>query len=119
MSRSTEQAPSHFPHWVALGSLVFVLWLFFSNTVPALREQQELQAHASELRQLKADYDAAIQQARLQAGPNAHLDLQALLVAIDQRNLTPLELCTLWPEPKPSPRQAPIGDGEPPAPVSR
>lgn len=98
MSRSTAEAPSHFPHWVALGSLVFVLWLFCSNTVPALREQQELRAVGSELHKLRADYDAAIQEARLGLGPNAHYDLQALLVAIDQKNLTPLDLCTLWPE---------------------
>jgi hypothetical protein len=98
MSRTTPEAPSHFPHWVALGSLAFVLWLFFGNTVPALRESQELRAHAEELKSLKASYDAAIQEARLGVGPNAHYDLQALLVAIDQRGYTPLELCVAYPD---------------------
>ena len=98
MSRTTAEAPSHFPHWVALGSLAFVLWLFFGNTVPALRERQELLAHAESLAALRADYDAAIQEARLGVGPNAHYDLQALLVAIDQRGYTPLELCAAYPE---------------------
>lgn len=98
MSRTNAEAPSHFPHWVALGSLAFVLWLFFANTVPALRERQELLDHASSLRDLRASYDAAIQEARLGVGPNAHYDLQALLVAIDQRGFTPVELCIAYPE---------------------
>jgi hypothetical protein len=83
---------------VALGSLAFVLWLFFTNTVPALHENEALDQHERELAKLRADYDAAIQEARLGTGPNAHFDLQALLVAIDQRNLTPAELCMLHPE---------------------
>lgn len=98
MSRTTAEAPSHFPHWVALGSLAFVLWLFFGNTVPALRERQELRQHAESLAELKASYDAAIREARLGVGPNAHYDLQALLVAIDQHGYTPLELCLAYPE---------------------
>jgi hypothetical protein len=110
MSRSTAEAPSHFPHWVALGSLVFVLWLFFSNTVPALREQHELRALGGELQKLRTDYDAAIQEARLGLGPNAHYDLQALLVAIDQKNMTPLDLCTLWPEQPRTPSASDPGD---------
>src|SRR5262245_28436062 len=98
MSRTNPEAPSHYPHWVALGSLAFVLWLFFGNTVPALRERQELRDHAQALARLKASYDAAIEEARLGVGPNAHYDLQALLVAIDQRGYTPLELCVAYPE---------------------
>jgi hypothetical protein len=58
--------------------------------------------------QLRKDYDAAIQEARLGVGPNAHFDLQALLVAIDQHDLTPLELCLLHPE-----RQVSLPVGEP------
>ncbi len=120
MSRSPTEAPSHFPHWVALGSLAFVLWLFFSNTVPALHENEALAQHESELKKLKVDYDAAIQEARLGVGPNAHFDLQALLVAIDQRNLTPVELCMLHPErpkgPVPQPSE-PEPDADPDAPA--
>jgi hypothetical protein len=98
MSHPTTEAPSRFPHWVALGSLALVLWLFFGHTVPALREQQILRDHATTLAQLRADYDGAITQARLGIGPNAHFDLQALLVAIDQRGYTPFELCAAYPE---------------------
>ena len=95
---------SRFPHWVALGSLAFVLWLFFGNTVPALRERQELQQYADELVTLRATYDAAIQEARLGIGPSSHYDLQALLVAIDQHGFTPLELCAAYPEPRAVPQ---------------
>ena len=98
MSRTNAEAPSHFPHWVALGSLAFVLWLFFSNTVPAFRERSELNALGKDLAGLKTRYDAAIQEARLGLGPNAHFDLQALLVAIDQKGFTPAELCLAYPE---------------------
>jgi hypothetical protein len=97
MSRNPE-APSSFPHWVALGSLALVLWLFFRHTVPALHEKQELQDYKSTLTKLRADYDTAIREARLGVGPNAHFDLQALLVAIDQRGFTPFELCATYPE---------------------
>jgi hypothetical protein len=111
MSRPHSEAPSHFPHWVALGSLAFVLWLFFGNTVPALRERAELRNHAEALAQLKASYDAAIQEARLGVGPNAHYDLQALLVAIDQRGYTPLELCVAYPETRASGTGSGTGTG--------
>jgi hypothetical protein len=97
MSR-TPEAPSRFPWWVAAGSLAFALWLFFGNTVPAVRERQELHAHADELRELRDSYDRAIQEARLGVGPNAHYDLQALLVAIDRCGFTPHELCAAYPE---------------------
>ncbi len=98
MSRSIPADESRFPWWVALGSLAFVLWLFFGNTVPALRERQQLQQYADELADLRATYDAAIQESRLGVGPNAHYDLQALLVAIDQHGFTPFELCASYPE---------------------
>lgn len=98
MSRTTAEAPSHFPHWVALGSLAFVLWTYFGNTVPALQEQADLRNYATDLQSLKARYDALIQEARLGVGPNAHYDLQALLVAIDQKGFTPLELALHHPE---------------------
>jgi hypothetical protein len=98
MTRTNVEAPSRFPHWVAAGSLAFALWLFFGNTVPAVHEREELRAHANELARLRASYDAAIQEARLGVGPNAHYDLQALLVAIDQSGFTPLELCAAYPE---------------------
>lgn len=120
MSRTTAEAPSHFPHWVALGSLAFVLWLFFGNTVPALQERQELRNHADQLAKLRTDYDRAIQEARLGVGPNAHYDLQALLVAIDQRGFTPLELCVAYPERSEAPAGVgPDGDPANPADVPR
>jgi hypothetical protein len=103
MSRTQAEAPSNFPHWVALGSLAFVLWLFFSNTVPAFRERSALNALGEDLAGLKHQYDAAIQEARLGLGPNAHYDLQALLVAIDQKGFTPFELCLAYPERTPPP----------------
>jgi hypothetical protein len=108
---------------VALGSLALVLWLFFRHTVPALHEKQELQDYASTLQKLRGDYDRAIQDARLGVGPNAHFDLQALLVAIDQRGFTPFELCATYPErantvtpPEPGEDAPPITIPPPPSP---
>lgn len=100
MSRTQAESPSNFPHWVALGSLAFVLWLFFSNTVPAVRERASLRALDQELLGLRDNYDDAIQQARLGLGPEATYDLQALLLAIDAQGFTPAELCIAYPEPK-------------------
>jgi hypothetical protein len=114
MSRTNAEAPSNFPHWVALGSLAFVLWLFFSNLVPALRDRDQLEAVARDLVALRRNYDAAIQEARLGLGPNAHYDLQALLVAIDQQGYTPFELCLAYPQQEPERQPA----DEPAAPVS-
>ncbi|MFT4512463.1 MAG: hypothetical protein ACI89X_000512 [Planctomycetota bacterium] len=102
--RSTKD--SAFPHWVALGSLVFVLAMFFSNTVPALRERQGLADLRTQLTGLKEQFETAIdrtaRQARLgtprRGGSNSeersdgNFDLQSLLVAIDEHDLTPLEL---------------------------
>ena len=103
MSRTEAEAPSSFPHWVALGSLAFVLWLFFTNTVPALRERAELRDLQQELDRLRGTYDQAIVQARVGAGPTVDDDLQALLLAIDAQGMTPTELCLAYPEPKPKP----------------
>ena len=106
MSRTEAEAPSSFPHWVALGSLAFVLWLFFTNTVPALRERAELRDLQQELDRLRGTYDQAIVQARVGAGPTVDDDLQALLLAIDAQGMTPTELCLAYPEPKPRPAVA-------------
>lgn len=98
---------SAFPHWVAFGSLVFVLAMFFSNTVPALRERQGLSELKTQLVVLQQQFETAIEQTARQArlgsshpgsatnsgeGPDGNFDLQSLLVAIDEHNLTPLEL---------------------------
>lgn len=101
--RSTKD--SSFPHWVALGSLVFVLAMFFSNTVPALRERQSLSDLRTQLVGLQQQFESAIvltaRQARLGTarpgahpgdGPDQNFDLQSVLVAIDEHGLTPLEL---------------------------
>lgn len=100
----SERSPkeSAFPHWVALGSLVFVLVLFFTNTVPALRERQGLTDLSARLSNLQQQFESAIdhtyRQARLGNAnlsgqePDGNFDLQSLLVAIDEHNLTPLEL---------------------------
>ena len=97
--RSTKD--SAFPHWVAIGSLVFVLAMFFSNTVPALRERQGLASLQAQLVNLQQQFETAIEQTARQAHlgtarqgnePEGNFDLQSLLVAIDLHNLTPLEL---------------------------
>ena len=97
MRHRPPEAPSSFPHWVALGSLGVALVLFFGNTAPALREQQALHDVATDLQRLQRSYDDAIRQAALGLGPRANYDLQALLVAIDQQGYTPLELCAAYP----------------------
>ena len=115
MNRPTEAA-SNFPYWVTLGSLALALWLFFRQTVPALHERADVRATAEQLRQLRKDYDRAIEQARLGVGPNAHYDLQALLVAIDQRGFTPYELCATYPERTTKVTPPEPGEDAPPAP---
>jgi hypothetical protein len=97
MRAADDEVRTRFPHWVALGSLLFALWLFFANTVPALRERHELSAHEQALLRLRTQYDDAIAEARLGTGPNAHYDLQSLLVAIDQNGFTPAELVAAYP----------------------
>lgn len=97
-----ERSPkdSSFPYWVALGSLVFVLVLFFTNTVPALEERHNLSAFKQDLRGLHQQYNAAIdsaaQLAQLGKGPNGNFDLQSLLVAIDRHGYTPHELDAIY-----------------------
>jgi hypothetical protein len=125
MKRPTEAA-SNFPYWVTLGSLALALWLFFRHTVPAVHDRADLRATADQLRQLRRDYDGAIQQARLGVGPNAHYDLQALLVAIDQRGFTPYELCATYPEraskvtpPEPGEDSPPTPGAQPPSDAGR
>lgn len=111
MSRTADE-PTTFPRWVALSSLAAVLWLFFANAVPAMRERSELQAHAAELFRLRDDYDVAITDARLGVGQRGHCDLQALLVAIDQHGFTPAELCAAYPAARPD-----AARGQTPAPA--
>ena len=98
MSREPAEAPSNFPHWVTLGSLAFVLWLFFTNTVPATQERDALQNLDAELTELRIRYDQAIEDARLRIAAEPDYDLQALLLAIDAQGFTPAELCLAFPE---------------------
>jgi hypothetical protein len=121
MSPKPTDRPSTFPRWVALSSLALVLWLFFSNTVPAVHERAELDALAADLGKLRLQYDAAIAETRLGCGQNSHYDLQALLVAIDQQGLTPAELCIAYPPRQPAAEEPPTDGQAPetqPAPVS-
>lgn len=99
MSPSPTERPSSFPQWVALGSLGLVLWLFFANTAPAMREHQELGDLHTALLKMRQDYDQALAEARLGSGAHAERDVQGLLVAIDQRGYTPAELCAEFPLP--------------------
>jgi len=101
--RPPSEQSSSFPYWVALGSLTFALLLFFSNTVPALREQQGLQEVEQQLGDLRQRYELAIQEAALGAGATNEFDLQSLLVAIDEQGYTPAELCIAYPQPAQSP----------------
>ena len=98
MRARSREVPSSFPHWVAVGSLVFALGLFFSNTVPALREQQSLRDVATELVDLRRQYEDMIRRTELGIASPSSYDLQSLLVAIDQLGYTPLELCAAHPE---------------------
>ena len=81
MSRTNDEAPSNFPHWVALGSLAFVLWLSFSNLVPAMRERGQLHAMRAEFVKLREDYDVAILPARVQNSA-----LRSLQMALSPKN---------------------------------
>jgi hypothetical protein len=100
MSPPATANSSSFPHWVALGSLGLVLWLFFGNTVPALHEREQLRSLTDELQDLRRRYEGAIAEARLGQGGSTEYDLQALFVAIDQRGYTPAELCAAYPAPE-------------------
>lgn len=82
-----------------MGSLIFVLALFFSNTVPALEERQNLTSLHHDLLNLRQQYedaiDSAARLAQLGKGPE-NFDLQSLLVAIDQQGYTPMELDVIY-----------------------
>lgn len=106
MSRPAEAPPSSFPHWVALGSLGLVLWLFFANTVPALHERDALRGLQDELTELRKRYDTAILETRAGQGAANQCDLQSLFVAIDQRGYTPAELCAMFPDAEATPTKA-------------
>jgi hypothetical protein len=106
--------PSSFPQWVAWGSLVLALALFFGNTTDAIREQDDLARLRTEIQNRRAEYDSALQRA-LPGTPGLsgeQDDLQALLVAIDRLGHTPAELLLQYPEPAPV---APPENEEPPA----
>ena len=100
--RERSKEDSTFPYWVALGSLGFALVLFLSNTVPAVRERQKLQAVRGELDDRLRSFREAIRATaagvRL-GGERGSFDLQALLVAIDDAGFTPTELCAAYPDP--------------------
>lgn len=98
MSRTPTDHASSFPGWVALASLVAALWLFFANAIPAQKEREELRDLANEVWRLRGEADGKIAETRLARGPNAHQDLQALLVAIDRLGFTPAELCAAYPD---------------------
>ena len=117
MSRTPADPNSSFPRWVALASLGVVLWLFFANAVPAVREQAELDALGQDLDRLRQQYEAAIAEVRLGSGANAKHDLQGLLVAIDRMDLTPAELCALHPQAQPPGTQNPHPENGPAGPT--
>jgi len=102
-----------------MGSLVFVLILFFTNTVPALGERQDLAVLHDDLITLRQQYedaiDSATQLAQLGRGP-ASFDLQALLVAIDQHGYTPLELDAIYRQMAEQPAGGRSATGEVPEP---
>ncbi len=97
--RTRAAADTSFPRWVAIASLALVLWLYFANTVPAAHERTELQGVLADLRGLRSQFDAAIAERRLGLGNDRSLDMQSLLIAIDQHNLTPAELWAAHPQP--------------------
>jgi len=101
MSRTALIKPSSFPLWVTVCSLGVGLWLYFGNTVPALRDRDELVSLASDLAVLRQQYDTAIVEARAGHGATADFDLQSLFVAIDQKGYTPAEFCAAYPSGEP------------------
>lgn len=93
---------TRFPWVVAWIGLAVAVVLFFSNTVPAVRERGELRATAADLQTLRQQYDAAIAHATAALpGPKGEQDLQSILVAIDRIGWTPAELLRCYPEPPP------------------
>ncbi len=121
MSTSARSSRSDlFPYWVAMASLLLAVWLYFGNTGPAARERDELQRVADDLTDLRRRFDDAIHERRLGLAEDHHLDLQAVLVAIDQQGLTPAELCATHPlpaHPGGPGNEPPREPGAPPGPV--
>ena len=111
-----HSADSTFPQWVAWGSLVLALGLFFGNTTDALREQDDLARLRAEILTKRMEFDDALARARPGTpGLNGDQeDLQSLLVAIDRLGYTPAELLQHYPEPPPTPTAD--GDDTPPTP---
>lgn len=95
-SRSDRSAPEwrddtpvhggRFPLWIALGSTILALTLFFSTTVPAIAEMRFLRGVAFERvetdRRLSQELDRdALHQVGLEC------DIQSLLVELDKRGI--------------------------------
>ena len=113
MATSRNDDETQFPRVVAWLGLALAVVLFLSNTVPAVRERQQLRATATDLHQLRQQYDAAIAHATAaMPGPAGEQDLQAVLVAIDRIGWTPAELLRCYPEATPAPST--VADDEPP-----
>lgn len=101
-AREHDDSETRFPWVVAWIGLAVAVVLFFSNTVPAVRERGELRATAADLQNLRQQYDAAIAHATAALpGPKGEQDLQSILVAIDRIGWTPAELLRCYPEPPP------------------
>ncbi len=104
MPSSSNNDETQFPRVVAWLGLALAVVLFLSNTVPAVRERQQLRATATDLQRLRHQYDAAIAHATAaMPGPAGEQDLQAVLVAIDRIGWTPPELLRCYPEATPLP----------------
>jgi hypothetical protein len=113
MATSRNNDESQFPRVVAWFGLALAVVLFLSNTVPAVRERQQLRATATDLQRLRQQYDAAIAHATAaMPGPAGEQDLQSVLVAIDRIGWTPAELLRCYPEATPAP--AAVDAEEPP-----
>ena len=113
MRRHGDDDDSMFPQVVAWLGLAAALLLFFGNTVPAVRERKELSATAADLRELRRQYDVAIQHAQAGTpGCAGEQDLQSVLVAIDRIGWTPAELLACYPEPASSEPSAPPPRGD-------
>ena len=113
MAAKRNDDETQFPRVVAWFALALSVVLFLSNTVPAVRERQALRATATDLHNLRQQFDAAIAHAvAAMPGPKGEQDLQAVLVAIDRIGWTPDELLRCYPESTPEPE--PVDADEPP-----
>ena len=86
-----------FPMLVTFGALAAALFLFLTNTAPALQERHRLERVEREMNRLRRDYVQQLGSLRRRDNYRDE-DLQALLVSIDQLGLTPAELLALHPE---------------------